>query len=170
MRAVAVVGNLRDSTRRGLHAFSAGATFPSMRSRLSPVLPVALVMAALASAAPLRAQGPAPADAVAQQIDVGGQWFRARCTECHEKGDLSDANFQLKWGGQSAFDLLDLIVRTMPEDEPGGLTRGTYTAIVAYLMKLNGMPAGTAMLPSDSTALRGIRLTFARAAATSTPP
>ncbi len=140
-----------------------------MRSRLSPVVPVALLLAILAAPDRLPAQGPAPADAVAQQIDVGGQWFRARCTECHEKGDLSDANFQLKWSGQSAFDLLDIIVRTMPEDEPGGLTRGTYTAIVAYLMKLNGMPAGTSLLPSDSTALRGIRLSFARAAA-ATPP
>ncbi len=140
-----------------------------MRSRLSPVVPVALLVAILATPALLPAQGPAPADAVAQQIDVGGQWFRARCAECHEKGDLSDANFQLKWSGQSAFDLLDIIVRTMPEDEPGGLTRGTYTAIVAYLMKLNGMPPGTSLLPSDSTALRGIRLSFARAAA-ATPP
>lgn len=116
-----------------------------------------------------RAQGPVTPDVVAQQIDIGGQWFRARCTECHEKGDLMDANFQLKWSGQTAFDLVDLIQRTMPEDEPGALTRGTYVAIATYLMKLNGMPAGSAVLSSDSTALRSVRLSFVRAAAQSPP-
>ncbi|MDH5235673.1 MAG: cytochrome c [Gemmatimonadota bacterium] len=116
-----------------------------------------------------RAQGPAMPDPAAQQIDIGQQWFRARCVECHEKGDLTNANFQLKWSGQSALDLVDLIQRTMPDDEPGALTRGTYVAIVTYLMKLNGMSAGTAMLASDSTALRGVRLEFARTAA-QTPP
>jgi mono/diheme cytochrome c family protein len=115
------------------------------------------------------AQGQATPDLVAQQIDIGQQWFRARCLECHEKGDLTNANFQLKWSGQSAFDLVDLIQRTMPDDAPGALTRGTYVAIVTYLMKLNGMPAGTAMLASDSAALRAVRLDFSRAAAQSPP-
>ena len=115
------------------------------------------------------AQDPVPDDPVAQQIDIGGQWFRARCVECHEKGDLTNANFQVKWSGQSAFDLYDIIQRTMPENEPGMLTRGTYTAIVAYLMKLNGMPAGTTILSSDTTALRAVQLSFTRAAA-SIPP
>lgn len=130
---------------------------------------IALLGALALAPAPVTAQGGAPSDAVAQQIDIGGQWFRARCTECHEKGDLTDANFQLKWGGQSAYDLFDIIQRTMPEDEPGGLTPGTYTAIVAYLMKLNGMPVGSAVLASDSTSLRSVRLNFARASA-ATPP
>jgi len=130
---------------------------------------IALLGALALAPAPASAQAGAPSGAVAQQIDIGGQWFRARCTECHEKGDLTDANFQLKWGGQSAFDLFDIIQRTMPEDEPGGLTPGTYTAIVAYLMKLNGMPVGSAVLASDSTSLRSVRLNFARASA-STPP
>lgn len=116
-----------------------------------------------------RAQVAAPVDAVAHQLDIGAQWYRARCLECHEKGDLSNANFQVKWSGQSAFDLYDIIQRTMPEDEPGGLTRGTYTAIVAYLMKLNGMPAGATALSSDSTALRAVRLTFTHATASSSP-
>ena len=118
-----------------------------------------------ASAGPALAQGGAPADLAAQQIDIGSQWFRSRCLECHEKGDLTNENFQVKWGGQSAFDLYDIIQRTMPEDEPGGLTRGTYTAIVAYLMKLNGMPTGSAILSSDSAALSAVRLNFARTSA-----
>ena len=140
--------------------------FSSPRFVLPGALLAALVAALLAAAAvPALAQGAAPIDPAAQQIDIGSQWFRSRCLECHEKGDLTNENFQVKWGGQSAFDLYDIIQRTMPEDEPGGLTRGTYTAIVAYLMKLNGMPTSSAILSSDSTALRAVRLTFARTSA-----
>lgn len=135
-------------------------------SLLRFVLPGALLAALVgASAVPALAQGAPLADPAVQQIDIGGQWFRSRCLECHEKGDLTNENFQVKWGGQSAFDLYDLIQRTMPEDEPGALTRGTYTAIVAYLMKLNGMPTGSAILSSDSAALRAVRLNFARTSA-----
>lgn len=138
-----------------------------MNSRRFPwaslALPVALAVVLLgALSGSARAQAAAPTDPAAQQIDIGSQWFRARCLECHEKGDLTNENFQVKWGGRSAFDLYDFILRTMPENEPGGLTRGTYTAIVAYLMKLNGMPTGSAMLSSDSAALSAVRLTFAR--------
>ena len=135
-------------------------------SALVVTLAATLVVALLPLSA--RAQA-APVDAVAHQIDIGAQWFRARCLECHEKGDLTNANFQVKWSGQSAFDLYDIIQRTMPEDEPGGLTPGTYTAIVAYLMKLNGMRASSAVLSSDSAALRAVRLTFTHASASTTP-
>ncbi len=96
----------------------------------------------------------------AQQLDLGEQWYRARCLECHVVGALSNADFQIKWGGRSAYDLYDLTRRTMPEDSPGSLTGATYAAIVAYLMKLNGMPVGTTALPGDSAGLSAVRLTF----------
>ena len=140
------------------------------RNWRNPLHLTALTLAlAVTTGTPARAQGPAPDDPVAHQIDIGAQWFRARCLECHEKGDLTNANFQVKWSGQSAFDLYDIIQRTMPEDEPGGLTPGTYTAIVAYLMKLNGMRASSAVLSADSAALRDVRLTFSHASASTTP-
>ncbi len=118
----------------------------------------------------LSAQQPAAstdsvAAAAARQLEVGEQWFRSACLECHAVRGLDNSDFRLKWGGRSAYDLFERIRSTMPESKPGSLTQGTYAAIVAYLMKLNGMPAGTRRVSSDSTALTTIRLTFPAAAA-----
>ena len=54
----------------------------------------------------------------------------------------------------------------MPEAAPGSLTQGTYIAVVAYLIRTNGMPVGTNALPADSAGLSTIKLTFAPAAST----
>ena len=105
------------------------------------------------------------AAAAARQLDVGEQWFRSACLECHAVRGLDTSDFRLKWSGRSAYDLFEHIRSTMPESKPGSLTQGTYAAIVAYLMKLNGMPAGTRRVSSDSTALTTIRLTFPATAA-----
>jgi hypothetical protein len=56
----------------------------------------------------------------------------------------------------------------MPANKPGTLTQGTYASIVAYLMKVNGMPVGTRRVSSDSSALASIRLSFPAASAAST--
>lgn len=120
--------------------------------------------------APLRAQDPVPVDStVAKQLDLGAQWFRASCVECHATS-LADPDFRLKWSGRTAYDLFETIRSTMPEHDPGSLTLGTYASIVAYLMKLNGMPVGTTALSSDSTALAAVRLTFAPAASAASTP
>jgi hypothetical protein len=101
------------------------------------------------------------AASAAQQLERGEQWFYARCLECHEVASLANPDFRLKWGGRSVFDLFERIRSTMPENEPGSLTSGTYTSIIAYLMRLNGMPVGTSLLSSDSTALASVRMNFA---------
>lgn len=139
-----------------------------MRSpRLLTSVAAVLLSAALFAGAPhvLRAQAPVPstdsaAAAAFKQVDLGEQWFRSVCLECHAVGSVSNPDFRLKWGGRSAFDLYELIRSTMPEHEPGSLTQGTYTAIVAYLMKLNGMPVGTSAIASDSSVLASIKLSF----------
>ena len=46
----------------------------------------------------------------------------------------------------------------MPDDNPGGLSVQQYTDVVAYIFKINGMPAGTDSLSSDPEALRQIRI------------
>ncbi len=130
-------------------------------------------MAALACSLGTRVQAQSSASgdsataAAARQLDLGEQWYRSACAECHAVKALDNADFRHKWNGQSAFDLFSLIRNTMPESRPGSLTQGTYVAIVVYLMKLNGMPAGSRRLTSDSTALAALRLTFP-AASTST--
>lgn len=136
--------------------------------RVATDLVVALCLTG-ALALPASAQDPAPPDlaaAAAKQIELGEQWFRAACFECHANGNLANADFRLKWNSRSAFDLVESIRSTMPESAPGSLTQGTYIAVVAYLIRTNGMPVGTSALPADSAGLATIKLTFAPAAST----
>lgn len=130
-------------------------------------LPLLLAGAALCAPTALPAQDStaSPAAAAAQQVDIGEQWFRASCLECHAVGSLSNADFRLKWNGKTAFELVESIRRTMPEEAPGSLTGPTYVSVVAYLLKQNGMPIGTA-LPADSVGLSAVRLAFSAAAST----
>ena len=46
----------------------------------------------------------------------------------------------------------------MPSDNPGRLSRGQYTDIVAYLLQQNGMPAGPRRLSADPKQLELIRM------------
>jgi hypothetical protein len=46
----------------------------------------------------------------------------------------------------------------MPSDNPGRLSRGQYTDMVAYLLQLNGMPAGQRRLSDDPKQLELIRI------------
>jgi S-disulfanyl-L-cysteine oxidoreductase SoxD len=138
------------------------------RTPIRPLLAGLLVAASAArqlTAQPPVASGDSLAALAARQLDVGEQWFRSACLECHAVRGLDNADFRLKWSGRSAYDLFERIRSTMPESKPGSLTQGTYAAIVAYLMKLNGMPAGTSRVSSDSSALSAIRLTFPTATA-----
>jgi mono/diheme cytochrome c family protein len=137
------------------------------RFRLAPVLAIALMLTA-AHATTARAQDPAPSDpmAAAKQVELGEQWFRAACFECHATGGLYNADFRLKWNGRSAFDLVESIRSTMPESAPGSLTQGTYVAVVAYLIRTNGMPVATSALPADSAGLATIKLMFTPVAST----
>lgn len=77
-----------------------------------------------------------------QQAARGNKVFAASCLECHGRKDMSSADFRLKWNGRTVFDLYERIASTMPESNPGGLSAGEYADVVAYLLELNGMPAG----------------------------
>lgn len=126
-------------------------------------------IALLATPAVARAQAPTAADsaaaAAARQLEVGEQWFKSACWECHQIGNLQNPDFRLAWRGKSAYELFERIRSTMPANKPGTLTQGTYASIVAYLMKVNGMPVGTRRVSSDSSALASIVLTFPAAGA-----
>lgn len=90
----------------------------------------------------------------------GRQWFESVCQACHEINDMTSPDFKVKWTGRTAFDLFEIIASTMPEEEPGTLTQRTYVDIVAYLMQLNGIPAGTTALEAEQSKLSSARLTF----------
>ena len=94
------------------------------------------------------------------QATRGQLWFESQCASCHPSRDMSSADFQLKWRGRTAWDLFDRISNSMPQSAPGSLSRRTYADIVAYLLRLNGVAAGSAALTADTTKLSEVPLAF----------
>lgn len=97
----------------------------------------------------------------AAQASRGEATFRRVCSACHDPGEFSGGRFRLTWVGQSAADLYDTIATLMPEGDPGSLTPRQYAGVVAYLLQLNGYPAGEADLPTSLSALRGLEIVAA---------
>ena len=92
------------------------------------------------------------------QASRGEQTFRQVCGACHDTGEFSGGRFRLTWVGQTAGDLFDTISTLMPEGDPGSLRPAEYAAVVAYLLQLNGYPAGEADLPTSVSALRSMEI------------
>ena len=92
------------------------------------------------------------------QAARGDTEHQNNCTSCHGTEKYSGEAFAKAWIGRTAFDLFDQLKTTMPDDNPGGLSVQQYTDIVAYIFKVNGMPAGADSLSSDPEALRRIKI------------
>ncbi|MES2523123.1 MAG: cytochrome c [Gemmatimonadota bacterium] len=86
-----------------------------------------------------------------EQAERGNAVFKRGCLECHTSKDMSNADFRLAWNGRTVFELFEIIRTTMPDGAPGTMTREEYADVTAYLLKLNGMPAGATAMPGDST-------------------
>ena len=80
------------------------------------------------------------------------------CSACHGTEKYAGEAFVKGWVGRTAFDLFDQLKTTMPDDNPGALSAQQYKDIVAYIFKVNGIPAGTDTLPGDPEALRRIKI------------
>ena len=91
------------------------------------------------------------------QSKRGDDAYAAKCAVCHgnslEGGDmappLTGSDFFGDFTGQTLADLVNKITTSMPSDNPGTTTPATATDIVAFILKSNMAPAGTAELPAD---------------------
>jgi glycine/D-amino acid oxidase-like deaminating enzyme len=90
------------------------------------------------------------------QARQGAETYKRFCSACHTPASHSGEVFQSTWGGRSAMELFDYLRTTMPDDRPGRLSPGQYADIVAYLLQLNGMPAGPQRLSTDPRRLEKI--------------
>lgn len=84
-----------------------------------------------------------------EQATRGEDVFWNICAECHFEEDFGGPFIQ-SWVGASVKDLVDEIVATMPEDNPGGLPSEQYVDVVAYMFKINGMPTGEDELTAEN--------------------
>ena len=93
-----------------------------------------------------------------EQAARGDTEHQNNCSSCHGTEKYSGENFTKNWVGRTVFDLFDQIKTTMPDDNPGGLSAQQYKDVVAYILKTNGIPAGTDSLPSDPEAMRLLKI------------
>jgi S-disulfanyl-L-cysteine oxidoreductase SoxD len=87
------------------------------------------------------------------------------CVECHGDGfigglapELADAAFATSWNGRTVGDLFDLIRLTMPDNDPGSLSREVYADLVAYILAVNKFPSGQTEIPIEIEPLKLIRI------------
>jgi mono/diheme cytochrome c family protein len=92
------------------------------------------------------------------QASDGKDVYLGRCQSCHTAISHTGAPFRANWDKRPLSELLDYIVQKMPKDSPGTLTAEEYTQVLAYILRMNGMPAGPNDLPSDAAALKTIRI------------
>jgi len=95
----------------------------------------------------------------------GKSLYNDKCASCHmenlkgstETPPLTGDMFWQNWETYSANNLVEQIRTTMPEDNPGSLTREQYVDVVAYILKTNEVPFD-GDLPGDADALKKITI------------
>jgi len=98
------------------------------------------------------------------QVDQGAALYKTHCVTCH--GDtlaggeqvpaLRGVSFGATWEGVPLSDLFERMRKTMPPGKSGVVTRLEFASILAFLLKMNGMPPGSVPLGSDQPALASI--------------
>jgi mono/diheme cytochrome c family protein len=124
----------------------------------------------LIAAAPLvaGAQDAKPALYTADQATQGAAVYSQSCGACHgpqlegvAAPALKGSVFGEMATAQSltADSLLDVIVNTMPQSDPGSLKPEEYAAVTAYILQQNGYPAGSTPLAKGAAGLKDAKIT-----------
>ncbi|MEX2527643.1 MAG: cytochrome c [Gemmatimonadota bacterium] len=91
------------------------------------------------------------------QATRGRDLYDVECATCHGPREFSGTSFLRRWSGGPVGSLFGYINGSMPQMSPGILTYEETADIVAYVLSLNGFPAGNVELPSEPSALAEIR-------------
>jgi mono/diheme cytochrome c family protein len=93
----------------------------------------------------------------AEQADRGKAVYKRACSQCHAL-DFYKGDVMKPWDGGTVSDLYDVVATLMPQDNPASLKRREYVDVLAYILSLNGMPAGEQEMPSKAADLKTIRI------------
>lgn len=125
---------------------------------------VALLLAPLAA----NAQATKPALYTDAQAQAGAAVYSQACAACHGQqlegvaapalkgeafGEMATAQ------GLTADALLEVIVNTMPQSDPGSLKPDDYNAVTAYILQQNGYPSGSTALAKGAAGLKDTKVT-----------
>jgi hypothetical protein len=95
----------------------------------------------------------------AAQAESGQAIYESTCLGgCHSLASHRGVAFRQRWDGHPVFELYQVINEEMPKDDPGSLTADQSLQLVAYMLKLNGLPAGSDRLPTDAGTLKKIKI------------
>ena len=94
----------------------------------------------------------------AAQAERGREVYDNSCANCHMVSAHSGGTFASMWHSRRVSDLYTFLFNAMPLDAPGSLTDQQYADVVAYMLQLNGHPAGKSALKPDTVAMRKLRI------------
>ncbi len=115
----------------------------------------------------------------AAQAQAGRAAYAQQCAGCHladfrGSGDapaLTGPDFTAKWGPRAVNELFTFLVQTMPPTNPGSLGEQGTLEVTAYLLQINGAPAGQQPLTAAvSTPINALLTGQPRAQAPSPTP
>jgi hypothetical protein len=92
------------------------------------------------------------------QAERGAEVFLEICSTCHTPLDFTRSEFRAVWAGTTVYELFRWISTAMPKDAPGRLDPEQYAAVFSFILRENGLPAGTDELGADLEALGRHRL------------
>jgi S-disulfanyl-L-cysteine oxidoreductase SoxD len=100
------------------------------------------------------------------QAKRGGAQYAKECASCHGTeltgGESAPAlvgdAFLSNWNGTTVGDLFERIRKSMPQDNPGRLTRQQDADILAFMLSANKFPVGKAELERETETLKQIKL------------
>jgi quinoprotein glucose dehydrogenase len=100
------------------------------------------------------------------QAKRGAEVYAEKCAMCH--GDslggvesapaLTGPSFYATWEGENLNSLFERIRMSMPQDNPGSLSRTQNVDIVAHMLQVGGYPAGDTPLEGQAGALTAIKV------------
>ena len=100
------------------------------------------------------------------QVARGKSLFADTCARCHgnsleggaEAPALVGSTFISNWNGSTVGDLVERTRKTMPDGDPGTLTRQQYTDVIAFIFSSNRYPSGKTELPVEVEKQKTIKI------------
>ena len=106
----------------------------------------------------------------AEQATRGQATYTKTCQRCHtatlggadESPALTGGAFLSNWNGQTLYTLHDRIISSMPSDTPGVYKKPDVADVIAYILSVNGYPAGKNSLPMSDDSLKSITISTSK--------